>query len=196
MKLGTKVMLAFLVIGLLPLAIFGVISMGKTSDTLLTEKFNQLESIREIKAKAITAYLQTVHDQVLTLSEDRMIVEAMSGFRMAFGEARGETGVAEADLARMKQELRTYYVGEFAEEYRRRNDGDAPHAEVNLDRLDAESILLQHAYIQGNDQPLGSKHLLNRAPENTAYNRLHGRVHPVIRNFLEKFGYYDIFLVD
>jgi methyl-accepting chemotaxis protein len=194
-KLSTKIMLSFLVIGLLPLTIIGIISMGKISDTLLKEKFNQLESVREIKAKAINSYFQTVQDQVLTLSEDRMIVEAMSGFSMAFHEAQSEVGATETQLARMKQELRSYYGGEFAKEYRRRNDGAAPNVERKLDQLDADSILLQHAYIRANSQPLGSKHLLDRASKNTAYNRLHGRVHPVVRNFLEKFGYYDIFLV-
>ncbi len=194
-KLGTKLILSFLAIGLLPLAIIGIISMNKTADSLLSEKFNQLESIREIKAKAITSYLQTVHDQVLTLSEDRMIVEAMSGFRMAFNEARNEAGVSGADLARMKQELRTYYSGEFSKEYRNRNDGATPDTGSKFEPLDDDSILLQHAYIRANGQPLGSKHLLDRAPGNTAYNRLHGRIHPVIRNYLEKFGYYDIFLV-
>lgn len=195
-KLGIKVILSFLTIGLLPLAIIGLISMDKTADTLLAEKFNQLESIREIKAKAITSYLQTVHDQVLTLSEDRMIVEAMSGFSMAFKGVRLEAGASEAELAKMKQGLRSYYGGAFSEEYRRRNPGSAPDAQRNLGQLDVDSILLQHAYIRANQQPLGSKHLLDRAPENTAYNKLHGRVHPVIRNYLEKFGYYDIFLVD
>ena len=195
-KLGTKLIFSFLAIGLLPLAIIGIISMNKTADTLLEEKFKQLESIREIKAKAISSYLQTIHDQVLTLSEDRMIVEAMSGFRMAFNEARNETGVTSVDLARMKQELRTYYSGEFSKEYQRRNDGATPDTGSKFEPLDADSIMLQHAYIRANRQPLGSKHLLDRAPENTAYNRLHGRIHPVIRNYLQKFGYYDIFLVD
>ncbi|MHC4448010.1 MAG: ATP-binding protein, partial [Planctomycetota bacterium] len=34
------------------------------------------------------------------------------------------------------------------------------------------------------------------APGDCAYNRLHARFHPRVRDFLESFGYYDIFLFD
>jgi len=65
-----------------------------------------------------------------------------------------------------------------------------------LSQLDEESIALQYYYIEANRNPLGSKHLLDRADDVSAYSQLHEKVHPIIRNYLEKFGYYDIFLVD
>ena len=44
--------------------------------------------------------------------------------------------------------------------------------------------------------PLGSKHLLDRAKDESSYSALHAKYHPPVRSYLEKFGYYDIFLVD
>ena len=54
---------------------------------------------------------------------------------------------------------------------------------------------LQTEYIDDNPNPLGSKHLLDRAPGETEYNDVHAEFHPGFRTFLEVRGYYDIFLI-
>jgi methyl-accepting chemotaxis protein len=195
-SLRSKLLLSFLVIGLVPLLGLGILSMRQAGQALSVEAFNQLKSVRGIKAKAVTDYLQQVHNQALTLSEDRMIVEAMADLKRFFPLARSEAALTASDLQRFKQELGSYYQGEFSQAYAQHNRGQSPNAAALLKQLDSDSILLQHAYIRANRQPLGSKHLLDQAPEAWSYNRLHAEIHPVIRNFLEKFGYYDIFLVD
>ena len=43
---------------------------------------------------------------------------------------------------------------------------------------------------------MGEKHNLDSADDESAYSKLHAKYHPAIRDFLEQFGYYDIFLVD
>jgi methyl-accepting chemotaxis protein len=55
---------------------------------------------------------------------------------------------------------------------------------------------LQKIYINDNPNPLGSKHLLDFAPDNTDYSAIHKRYHPWFRKFLTEKGYYDIFLFD
>ncbi len=54
---------------------------------------------------------------------------------------------------------------------------------------------LRNDYIDSNPNPIGSKHLLDAAPETTPYNVMHGRFHPDFRTLLELRGYYDIFLI-
>ncbi len=55
---------------------------------------------------------------------------------------------------------------------------------------------LQHQYIDANPHPLGEKHQLMFAPDSSAYSQFHKRFHPWFKNFLERRGYYDIFLFD
>ena len=62
--------------------------------------------------------------------------------------------------------------------------------------LDGDAISLQYEYIQNNPNELGSKDLLDQAADGSGYSESHKLYHPIIRNYLEKFGYYDIFLVD
>ncbi|MDH3999151.1 MAG: cache and HAMP domain-containing protein, partial [Desulfuromonadales bacterium] len=56
MRLGTKLMLCFLVMGVLPFAVVGIISLTKASNSLSQQAFNQLESVREIKKAQIERY--------------------------------------------------------------------------------------------------------------------------------------------
>jgi len=53
---------------------------------------------------------------------------------------------------------------------------------------------LKDAYIAGNPNPLGQKHLLDAADTGTSYDQAHRRYHPWFRAFLAERGYYDIFL--
>ena len=42
----------------------------------------------------------------------------------------------------------------------------------------------------------GLKHHLDNAGDGSSYSKVHEFYHQTIRSYLEKFGYYDIFLVD
>ena len=57
-------------------------------------------------------------------------------------------------------------------------------------------MVLQNLYIQANNNAMASKHLLDAADDGSTYSQLHKRYHPPLREFLERFGFYDIFLVD
>ena len=57
----------------------------------------------------------------------------------------------------------------FTAEYKNQNDGASPNASRFLNQLDDDSIAFQHAYIRANSHPLGSKHMLDTADEETDY---------------------------
>ena len=74
-------------------------------------------------------------------------------------------------------------------------DGRVPDVDRILTQLDDATVALQYSYIKANPNPLGSKDKLDKALDVSQYSLLHGLYHPIIRSYLEKFGYYDIFLV-
>ena len=168
----------------------------ETVGTLRKEAFDKLTAVREVKRGAVERYFQTINDQIITFSEDRMVVDAMRQFKTSFRNFRKENGSSPADVERMRRELLTYYTGPFSTEYAKQNQGRSPNVEQYFRKLDDDSIATQYQYIRANTNPLGSKHLLDQADDASSYSKLHAKVHPIIRNFLEKFGYYDIFLVD
>ena len=170
--------------------------LQETVGALRAEAFAKLTANRDVKRAAVERYFQSIRDQIVTFSEDRMIVDAMKGFRDTFRKFRTENNISDADLKTQREALLTYYTGDFSNEYSKQNDGKSPHAEEFLRQLDDDSVALQYAYIKANSNPLGSKNLLDRASDQSGYSQLHAKVHPILRSYLEKFGYYDIFLVD
>jgi methyl-accepting chemotaxis protein len=207
MKLRTRLIAVLLSCGLLPLMIFGVVSyfsadsgLTKITDNgksaLMTASQEQLVALREVKKTQIQDYFGTIRKQVQTFSENGMIVDAMRDLNEAFHAFRDEQKLTPEQLAAYREELFTYYEHEFSEEYRQQNNGQEPGVDSYYGALDDDAIALQYHYVKANTNPLGSKHELDRSPVESKYNDLHGEVHPVVRNFLEEFGYYDIFLVD
>ena len=70
--------------------------------------------------------------------------------------------------------------------------------ELAFDSLSAQAIRLQYEMIAENKHPLGSKNLLEamESQGNYGYNRTHKNIHPWLNDYLQKFGYYDIFIID
>lgn len=167
------------------------VAVNSASTALEEAASRQLIAVSATKKTQIEDYFTTIRGQALTLSSSTMIVDAMRQFKASFN-----TVAEDADIAQMRNELSAYYTGQFGAEYRKQNHGKSANALQLLGQMDNESIALQYHYIQANSNPLGSKHKLDAANDGSAYSELHSKYHPPIREFLEKFGFYDIFLVD
>ncbi|MCA9246146.1 MAG: HAMP domain-containing protein [Planctomycetales bacterium] len=206
LQVKQKLIGAFLLVGLVPVAVAGLFAYvsasrgldqarNATSQTVEAQLNSQLTATRDEKRAAIENYFGTIENQILTFSEDRMVIDAMRVFKERFRTYRVDAKHTDEEIAHLKQELGTYYTDQFGKTYEEAN-GKPVDSLAFLNQLDADSIALQHAYIQANANPLGSKHYLDAGAKDSLYDRLHARVHPAIRSYLEKFGYYDIFLVD
>lgn len=161
------------------------------------QAFNQLESVQKIKAAAIERYAKQVEDQLVTLSLSSGTIEAMSSMGRSFERTLRAEGLGDTPerIAEMKQALKDYYINQFGKEYSNKNNKPI-NAENLLNQLPDEAIAQQYFYIAANQNPLGEKHLLDQADGRSVYHRNHNQYHINFRTFLEKFGYYDIFLVD
>lgn len=196
MRLRTKIITLTLLAGFLPFVTTGILSYRTMSLSLKKQAFDQLVSVREMKKRQIEDYFSTIRNQIQTFSEDKMIVDAMKEFKVAFNEFLDPNSTSASQLEGYRDSLRSYYTEDYANEYKKRNIGRSPDSENFLNQLDDESIALQYFYIITNNNQPGERHRLDFTDDKSTYSRLHGYYHPIIRNYLEKFGYYDIFLVD
>lgn len=156
-KLNIKFLIAFLAIGIIPFMTIGLTSLHKAKKSLSHESFAKLESIREIKKNQLNQYLNDLKNQILTFSEDKMIIDAMVQFDQTFDDFLQKNEITEESLKTMKKKLYTYYTGDFSQEYKKQNDGTSPDVNYIINKLDDESIALQYYYIKENRHPLGSK---------------------------------------
>lgn len=196
LSLVKKQIFALLLCGLLPLFASALVSGFMAHKELKQQAFAQLESSREAKASAIDNYFSTVTRQLRTMAHSDNILNAMISFPSSFNNLAAEEKVTEEQLARYSKDLRTFYQDEYNAKYLNENNGKSAPIDSLLSGLDQEAIVLQHQYIFANDNPLGEKHRLKYAKSDSIYHRLHRKYHPSVREFLEEYGYYDIFLVD
>lgn len=197
MNLRTRLTIGAVVIALVPLVLssvfIGIASIESSRYALEKQAQKQLTAIRDITADNIQNYFRTIRNQALTLSNDRMIIDSMQDFKRAYNNYIEEVN---PDTPSMESGLRRYYEEEFGKTYQGKNNGRSANASSFIKNLDKQSIALQTAYISANPNPLGEKDKLQRADSDSEYNTLHQHYHPHIRDFLQKFEYYDIFLVD
>ena len=207
MRIRGRLITAFLACGLVPMLIISALTLWsaqwgthqlsqRASDDVRAKVQQQLVAVRDLKKAEIDDYFGSIRDQAITFSEDLSTVYAMREFTAAYNNVVSERGLEKDDITKMRRELADYYENSFGTEYQSQNDGSTTDATVRLNQLDDASIALQHSYIYKNSHPLGSKHQLDAASDETSYDKLHAKYHPSVRGYLEKFGYYDIFLVD
>jgi hypothetical protein len=157
---------------------------------LLQESFNKLTAVREMKAQQIEDYFSTIANQIVTFSESRTIVQAIGEFQAAVYLLNNREGTQISPL------LQDYYDREFLPRLGKHSlTGDLERSESFIPQ-DATARVLQELFIARNPNPTGEKHLMDDAGDGSHYSAVHTRYHPIIKNFLEKFGYYDIFLID
>ena len=198
MKLKQKMILGAILLAAIPL-ITGSLVLGRVASDSSYQALQEVEkerlvAVRDATGKSIENYFTTIRNQVLVFSENSMVAEAMASFKESFRYYRDE--MPTTDIESLRSELGRYYSSDFAQEFQQRNAGAQSGQAEWLAKLDADSVALQYRYIKANPHPLGEKDKLSEPDDDSMYANHHALYHPVIRSYLDKFGYYDIFLVD
>ncbi len=193
-KIGTRLMLWFFVIAFISTSVIGYLAYSEGKESLETESFNRLTAVREMKASQIEDYFANINDQVQTFSSNPTIVEAMQNFSRGFKDVDKDLQVSSGGLDRIDGNIINYYKNEYLV---RLNKNKAENVNVG-DELspNKNTRILQDLYIASNPKEVGNKHMLDGSDDSSSYTQFHRKYHPYIREYLEKFGYYDIFLID
>lgn len=198
MKINTKMIIGGGFLSVIPVIISGIflanIAINESRSSLEEDAKQSLTAIRDITATEITHYIQTIEKQAISLSENLMVVDAMNEFSGAFGEYI--SNLSDNDILIRKESVRQYYQESFAQHFSSLNNNEEANINALLEPLDKESIALQYEFISNNSAPLGSKHVLDKPIQPSTYAELHQKYHPILRSYIERFGFYDLFLVD
>ncbi len=176
MKLSTKLIVVLLLVGILPFATMGTVSLIKSQAGLKSLAFNQLNSVQSIKKAQIETF---------------------------FGEREGDIGVLQETVATLRQEafmklemardLKSGQIQSFFAE--RMGDAevlaDNPHTQTAyLDLLTA--FAMDGGASSGNFS--GSGNYQYNAP--AGYKAVHDKHFDTFDNYMRKYGYFDLFLMD
>lgn len=194
MKIGVKITLTFFAIAFLSMLVIGIISYKRAKISLEKQSFEKLTAVREMKASQIQDYFRIIQDQLTTTARNPMMVEAMREFKNGYNTIREELKIGDEKLSTLKEKSVKYFNTEFIPRLNKNMEVKTMLEEEQS--RNAEAIILQNLYIYDNPNNIGVKHKFDRSNDESAYTKAHVKYHPVIRDFLEKFGYYDIFLID
>lgn len=195
----------FLTVGLIPMLLVSIVALWLISNMASDSAKQNLDALKYNKVVAIENYGNTIVNQMLTASEDpnlsKNLISLVQAFDNAVAESLGlnssDTGQnTQQQVERLRTELANYYNTQFLPQYQSINNGESVDTSSLLRQLSNEAVVLQHAYIQANAAPLGNKHEMFASDLNLEYDRQHAIMHGVFKPYLEKFAYYDIFIVD
>ena len=111
--LRTKILIILSIVAIGSVAIYGYIGFTTASKYMEKESFNKLTAIREMKATQIEDYFRGINNQIITYSEDWMIVDAMREFKQGFETVARDLKITDSDLHKIDERLKTCYANEF-----------------------------------------------------------------------------------
>jgi len=196
MNIQRKLILGAVILGFLPIFI-GAIFIGQRAssdgDALVRKQVQQqLTAVREITAEKVEHYFKTIENQIVTMSNSRMVIDAIQDFEGVFEQHAADL---RTDVSDINSSLTSFYKDQFNAKYQATNPNSAFDGMQALQGLSPAAKALQYTYIGNNPNPLGEKDKLLHAQDYTAYTKIHAYYHEAFHEFLNRFGYYDIFLV-
>ena len=188
-SIQSKLMLMLLIVCITSIMAIAYVGYSNGRQALYNSIENQLVSLREVKAAEIENYFEKVRSQVQTVSEFGSVVGAVKDLKTAYQELEGQSlPVAWNDR------LKEYYSQKFLPRLKQNTEGN-PLLYSYFPKNTAGRYL-QYQYIVSNSNPTGEREFLNQASDGSQYSQIHSRIQPIYRNFIERFGYYDLFLID
>jgi class 3 adenylate cyclase len=184
-----KLLSLLLLLGMMTFAATGTIAYLKNLGSVKQNVTNQLTGLCHSKGSEIESYYRTIRNHVLTLSEDQMFVDAMREF---------STSYQKLDAKPIPPEV----LNAVLEDYRSRFYPEVEKLNMARPRVEDYSpatpaaFHLQYEYIVKSPYPPERRRELKSAEDGSDYSRVHAKYHPALRRIVEKFGYYDLYLID
>ncbi|HEY9642731.1 MAG TPA: adenylate/guanylate cyclase domain-containing protein [Coleofasciculaceae cyanobacterium] len=189
LSIKSKLIIMLLAVSSCSILITAYLGYRSGQSNLTDRVFSQLTSLRASKAYQIESYFKTIRNHIQTLSNDLTVISAMQEFATAYRQLETTQLSPKA-----QQQLKDYYQTEFLPRLAKTEPGSPVLASFLPKTMAAR--YLQYHYIAANPHPVGKKHLLADIQDNSTYSRIHARYHPMFQQIIEKFGYYDLFLIN
>jgi methyl-accepting chemotaxis protein len=180
-----KIIFSLVLMGMVPAILTAAISYYKTYLAAHTQVERAIDGMRDSLVTSIESYFQTVHSQTRTMAMNPLVIEATQEFIAAANEFDPASVVTDKSALDARYKLQ-----------QEKSPGTNAGQETSWAPTTAKGLALQSLYIASNPNPVGSKQALDRANDGSRYSQVHGTYHPVFRDFVDEFGFYDVFIVD
>ncbi len=194
MKIWIRLAIYFILIASAAMLFIGILSYHRGKDALEQESFNRLTAVREMKASQIEDYFMQIRDQVTTLAFDPTVIQATLQFEKSFDRVGEDLKMNSRKMMRVDSSLNSYFENVYLKKLNANLDHKSFLATEQSPNTNCR--ILQDLYTVSNPNPTFEKYKLTVANDSSMYSKVHQYYHPFFREYLLKFGYYDIFIVD
>ena len=225
MNLKKKLLLAFLLVGIIPFAVVGIITLQQTSAGLEAAAYNQLQAVRDIKKGQLERFLESNRGDTKALLET-VATLSQNAFEKLEGVRNNKKRQVERYFKTIQEQVVTFsggrmvsralpmlsegYYFDAEEQVEEEEVMNAANASLqrfyqshmdsgaleSLKQLSDEGRVMQARYISDNPNPVGKKHLMDGSENGSSYNDVHLMFHRDMREFQENFGFSDLYLVN
>ncbi len=92
LRLRTKLIVAFLCVGIIPIASFAIITLIKSGDSRTDAAFDKLFAVHQIKKEQIKKLMNNMEGQLNVMRNNPFIIEMIHGFSFEFENAGNSVG--------------------------------------------------------------------------------------------------------
>ncbi len=198
MNAKNRLLVGAVLIATIPAAITGLVSAWiayKTSTEILrSQAQNHLVATREVEKSQIEDSLKQIVTHVDSLAKGRMIRDAIKEFTHSYPSYQQEVG--SSNINQLRTELTAYYQQKYLPILKSKNPQSSFNPKDFVQQLPDAAVMLQSNYIVKNPNPVTQKQLLDAANDPSIYTRSHQQYNRILKTYLKRFGYEDIYLVD
>lgn len=197
MKMKPLLILCMLTAGLLPMGTASLIIEMQASEAKTQAVLDSLEA-DVIKRKIQIEDLLDLDEKMnASMGENPTVVDAMKSFDRSFPLLASNVGEgASINLADAKEQMNRFYSRQFLPVYREKTGDNMLNNPAQYVPQSDAGIMAQYHYLAANNNPLGSKGELQTHDINSLYGKHHDQYHKMFTNVLNRFGLYDIFLIE
>ncbi|MBU6283715.1 hypothetical protein KGQ64_15855, partial [bacterium] len=190
LSIQSKMILLLLATTLGSIAAMAWIGYGAARDALVQSTRNQLQGVRVAKTRTLATMLESLRDQVVSISDSRAVIDGMRTFRKSYRELDSKTLSPRESGA-----LEAFYRDTYLPALDAAVEG-TPVIDQYLPRRPAERWLQLH-WVATNPHPYGKGFGLAESPDDDSdWGRAHAALHAVFSRAVKIFGFEDVMLVD
>lgn len=168
MKLGTKLLLSFLFVGLVPFAVMGGVSLFKSANALEKQAYNQLEAMREVKNNQISSFFSEREGDMEVLLQTVKQIEHESFNKL-----------------KSVQQLKKSQLEQFV---------DKIHDDINV-LSKSQDVMQAYEELKTYHDDMEFGHNSAFDVDTRRYRDIWQEANGSLEKYVEDFGYYDVFLI-
>lgn len=189
MRLVVKLLLSFLLVGILPFVCLVFVSDSQIKDRIETRAGNFLTAIREIKGMSVQRFFNQIRREGSSIAKNPYVINSLKEFASCAERFSSEYEPVSGDdnRASRRRELGDFYADFVQKQHEKRYPNQKFPKECCND-YDDNTVALQTAYLMPENK-IGNK-------AQTCYEKKHADFYPFAKEMVEDFELLDMYLVD